>query len=335
MTAPRRPPRLPAATHRPWLPTLLAALVVLVVIGAVVGSQLYWRDLHGSMSHMDQTLEHARQRQQAMISQFSEAQSLLLAQQRHLREAEAALREREAALAARQAAVEARLARDLATHRTRRELREQDEARRLGRELDLGIAALGDPGGADALVEGLEDLTDWAASADMVHGSALRPDLLRALAQTRDLLEAARAAGPEGIAERLRALRARALEVPPEARIHPYGHPRRVGNLGGGAQLTAQLDTAILAAERGDQAMFSLALDTAEAWIGAFYDGSRPEVSDLTAEIADLHRQRVVQDLDPLSRSAAQLRAVLGEIILGDTTPTAGDPAVGVPPSEG
>ena len=90
VTAPRRPPRLPAATRRPWLPTLLAALVVLVVIGAVVGSQLYWRDLHGRMSRMDQTLEHARQRQQAMISQFSEAQSLLLAQQRDLRETEAA-----------------------------------------------------------------------------------------------------------------------------------------------------------------------------------------------------------------------------------------------------
>jgi hypothetical protein len=307
--------------------------VVLVVIGAVVGSQLYWRDLHGSMSRMDQSLEHARQRQQAMISQFSEAQSLLLAQQRHLRETEAVLREREAALAARQAAVEARLARDSATQRTRRELREQDEARRLGRELDLGIAALGDPGGADALGEGLDDLSDWVANAEMVHGSALRLDLLRALAQTRDLLEAARAAGPEGIAERLWGLRARALELPPEARIHRYGDPRRVGNLGGG-QLTAQLDTAILAAERGDQAMFSLALDTAAAWVGAFYDGSRPEVSDLTAEIANLRRQRVVQDLDPLSRAAAHLRAVLGEIILGDTTPTVGDPAVGVPPSE-
>jgi hypothetical protein len=306
-------------------------LVVLVVIGAVVASQSYWLDLRGSMARMDQTLEHARQRQQAMISQFSEAQSLLLAQQRHLQEIEATLRERESALAERHAAVEAALARAQETKRTQQELREQGEARRLARMLERGIAGLAEPDVDPALSDSLEDLSAWVVGADMVSGSPLRPDLLHALAETRDQLDAIRAQGPVRLAERLRELRRQALDLPPDARaLVPWG-PRRATDQGDAGQLTAQLDTALLAVSRGDQTLLALALDTASAWLGAFYDTTRGDVTDLAAQLNDLRRLPVTQDLARVQAAAAHLRAVLGEIIMSAGTAKAADQPDSVP----
>ncbi|MFZ0791618.1 MAG: uroporphyrinogen-III C-methyltransferase, partial [Chromatiaceae bacterium] len=90
--------------------------------------------------------------------------------------------------------------------------------------------------------------------------------------------------------------------------------PGLAGDAGPG-HLGEQIQTAQFALRRGDEPLFRLALDTAGAWIAAFYDPERPEVAAVQREIAALRQLPVRQDIDKPRALAARVRAVLGEMI--------------------
>lgn len=326
-------PRYPRPQRRTglWVPALLSTLALATVIGGISVGHLYWSDLRSSMGRMDQTLDHARERQRQMVEHFSQAQGLLLAQQRRLQEAEEALRLRESELEAQRADLEAARARLALVSASREALAVETRVRELTRRLDRDLLALADPGGLDAVAATLQAITDWAAgspeaapagagppvgrAASPQPGPPLVPALRSALADSRDTLAAAQAADARRLAERVERLGVQATALrpgPPQAA--PGSPPSGLPGSGAG-HLGEQIQTALFALHRGDEALFRLALDTAGAWLAAFYDPARPEVQAVQSELAALRRIPVGQDLGPLRTTLARLRAVLGELI--------------------
>lgn len=311
-----------------WVPALLSTLAVATVIGGIAVGQFYWSDLRSSMGRMDQTLDHARERQRQMVEHFSQAQGLLLAQQRRLQEAEEALRLRESELEAQRADLEAARARLALVSASREALAVETRVRELARRLDRDLLALADPGGLDAVAATLLAITDWAAGSPDAGagppvgaatspqpGPPLVPALRSALADSRDTLAAAQAADARRLAERIERLGVQATTLspgPPQAA--PGSPPSGLPGSGAG-HLGEQIQTALFALHRGDEALFRLAFDTARAWLAAFYDPARPEVQAVQSELAALRRIPVGQDLGPLRTALARLRAVLGELI--------------------
>ena len=301
-----------------WVPALLSALILATVIGAVVVGQFYWSDPRSSMGRMDETLEHARERQRQMVEHFSQAQGLLLAQQRRLQEAEEVLRAREARLEAERADLEDARARLALVSAPREVLEGQSRARKLAWRLDLCLAALADPSGLQSTAETLAAIADWAAGSPLVAGTTLGRALQTALAESRDALAEAQTGGPDQLAERIERLGIQAAGLHPgPVGSAPAGQTPSLAASAGAGHLGEQLQTALFALQRGDEALFRLALDTAGAWLAAFYDPGRPEVQAVQSEIAALHRLPVAQDLKPLRAGLVRVRAVLGELIQG------------------
>ncbi|MGE5153048.1 MAG: uroporphyrinogen-III C-methyltransferase [Bdellovibrio bacteriovorus] len=328
--------RLRSLQSRParlWVPALLSTLILATVIGSIAVGHFYWNELRSSMGRMDQTLGDARERQHQMIEHFSQAQALLMAQQRRIQEAEEALRAREAKLAAEHADLEQARARLALVSASRESLQRQTQARDLARRLDANLAALTDPGGLAATSETLQALTQWASASTLVADSALGPTLSSALADSRDALAQLEASGPAQLARRIERLGVQATGlVPARARPDPRGPGRALSAAAGAGHLGEQLQTALFALHRGDEALFRLALDTATAWLTAFYDPTRPDVQAVQAELAALHRHPVTQDLSPLRAALVRLRAVLGE--LTQTTGDQGEPEADALPSK-
>ncbi|MBS1202482.1 MAG: HemX, putative uroporphyrinogen-III C-methyltransferase [Chromatiaceae bacterium] len=321
---PAWPPAPVAARRRPrrglWLPALLPFLALLTVIGGIAVGHFYWRDLLSSASRMDETLGHARERQLQMVEHFAEAQRLLLAQQRRLQEQEETLRAREAALTAERMSLEETRARLALAAASSKSVVEQIPARELARRLDLSLARLADPGGLESTAETLDAVADWAETSPLVAGSppgpALGPALETALAAARDALAAARADSHDQVAGRLERLGADATGLTPRTAGAGFWSPAPglAGDAGPG-HLGEQIQTALFAVRRGDESLFRLALDTAGAWLAAFYDQERPEVAAVQREIAAVRQLPVRRDLDKPRTSAARVRAVLGEMI--------------------
>jgi len=286
------------------------------VIGGIAVGQYFWSDLRTSMGHMDDTLANARERQRQMLEHFAEAQQLLLAQQQQVREAEEALRAREAALEAERADLKSARERLALASSSRATLAEQARGRELARRLDLNLGALLDPDGVDSAAETLVALSDWAASSPLVSGSPLAPTLLAALSDSKDALAQAQTSGPRQLAERVERVgaKAAALDLPPPSPGTPVPAPGLASQAGAG-HLGAQLEIALFALYRGDEALFRLALDTAGAWLAAFYDPARPEVQAVHSEIGALGRLPVTQGLQPLRTALVRARAVLGELL--------------------
>lgn len=299
-----------------WVPALLSTLALATVIGGIAVAHFYWSDLRSNMGRMDLTLDHARERQRQMVEHFSQAQGLLLAQQRRLQEAEEALRTREAKLEAERADLDAARARLALVSSSREGLEEQTRARNLARRLDRDLIALSDPGALDSTAETLAAVAHWAAESPRVAGSNLAPTLHSALAESRDALADAQTSGPRQLAQRIEQLgiTASGLRSGP-ARPGPTAPSGGLAADAGAGHLGEQLQTALFALHRGDEALFRLALDTASAWLAAFYDPARSEVQAVQSELAALHRLPFTQDLKPLRAWLARLRAVLGEII--------------------
>lgn len=310
-----QPPADRRSPRRLWIPALLSSLALLTVVGGVAVGNFYWNDLRSSMLQMDQTMAHARERQQQMMEHFSQAQRLLLAQQRHLRETEEALRAREARLAAERAAVEDARERIALVARSRQAVEEQTQVRELARRLDLSLADIGDPDGLDSLQESLSAVADWSTQSQLALNSSLTPALHSALADVRVAMNAARAQTPIKLAGRLEQLGAAATRLTP-------GQPVQRGNRAasslardaGAGHLGEQIQTAVFALRRGDETLFRLALDTASAWLAAFYDPGRAEVIAVQTEIVAVRRLPITQDLSALRDSTSRLRAVLGEL---------------------
>lgn len=321
-----------------WVPALVSSLALLTVIGGIAAAQFYWRDLRSSMSRMDQTMRHARDRQQQMVEHFSEAQALLIAQQRHLREQEETLRAGEAALAAERMALEDARARLALAAGSRQVVNDQAQGRELARRLDLSLAGIADPGGLESVAETLDAVANWAAASGIVMGSPLRPTLESALGAARDALASARPEDPVRLADRLERLGADATRLTSGTTEAGSWNPASglSGDAGPG-HLGEQIQTALFALRRGDEALFRLALDTTDAWLAAFYNPARPEVASVREQIAEVRRLTVRQDLDAPKAAAAHVRAVLGEMIQRAKTveqtgddPPGGDSRAGV-----
>ncbi len=314
-----------------WLPALLSSLALLIVIGGIALGQFYWRDLRSSMSRMDQTLAHARARQQQMVEHFAQAQGLLLAQQRRLQEQEEALRARALALAAERTALEeARSHLALVADASGESVEEQTQARELARRLDLSLAGLADPGGLESAAQTLDAVAQWAAASPLVTGSPLRPAMESALTAARDALAAARADAPIRLADRLQRLGMEATRLAPgRAGIGPGAPASELAGGAGPGHLGEQLQTALFALRRGDEPLFRLALDTAEAWLDAFYDPKVREVAAVQEEITAMRLLPIRQDLSGPRVAIARLRAVLGELIQRAKTSPQPDPQAG------
>ena len=320
-TAPRPPSKGPRGHARSrrgglWVPALLSTLALTGVVGGIAVSQFYWRDLRSSMGRMDETLYHARERQRQMMEHFSRAQGLLLAQQQRLQAAEEGLRMREAKLeAARAELEETRVRLGLGTA-TPRGLEAQDRARELAWRLDIHLGTLQDAGGLGPIAETLAAMTDWAAASPQVTDSTLAPALQTALSESREALAQARAAGPHPLARRVEQLggQAAALDPGPET-LGPTEPQSGLAAHAGTGHLGEQLEIALFALHRGDEALFRLALDTAAAWLAAFYDPASPAVQAVQSEIAALRGFPITQELGPLRTGLARVRAVLGELI--------------------
>lgn len=299
----------PAPRRRLRRPALLALVIVLTVIGGIVASQILWQDLRSSMTRMDETLLHARERQREMIEQFAEAQSLLLEQQRHFQQIEADLKAREAVLRAERVALER------AQAQTQARMNERTQGLMLAQRLDQALSDIAEPAGRARLGEVIDALSGWATAAETAIGSAQHTALLDAIAAARARLETASDTGPERLTERLLALSADIADLPlaPARRLVP--DPRRAGRQLGPTELRSQLQTALFALQRGDQALFDLALDTAAAWLQAFYDPSSPKVQALGRDLAELKGSRPRADLGELTSAATHLRALLGELL--------------------
>lgn len=314
MSDPSAPPPRPT---RPGvrLPALLSTLALASVIAGIGVGHYLWRDLRASMSRMDRTLESARARQQEMVEHFSRAQTLLLAQQRKLQEAEEDLRARQAALAAERAALADREARARWVAEPKGALDDRARARDLARRLDLVLAGLADPGGLAAAGETLGQVAQWAGGSSDGPGASLGPALERA----RDALASAGAQAPARLSQRIEALGARIVRLAPgrpRAPV-PYWTPGLAGFAGPG-HLGVQLENALLALHRGDLPMFRLSLDTAAAWLDAFYDPSAPAVAAVRRELLALRGLPVRQDLAAPRAALLGLRAALGKLADGD-----------------
>jgi uncharacterized protein HemX len=314
-----------------WVPALLSTLVLATVIGGIAVGHFYWSDLRSSMGRMEETLDHARERQRQMVGHFSQAQGLLLAQQRRLQEAQEHLRAEEARLDAERAELRAAQARLALISASRASLGQRTEALDLARRLDGSLAALSDPGGLEATAETLKAVADWAAESPLLAGSPLGPALRSALVESRAMLAETQTNGPGQLARRIERLGSQATVLSPgPARPSPAHPPGGLSAGAGAGHLGEQLQTALFALHRGDEALFRLALDTAGAWLAAFYDRALPEVRAVQAELAALHRLPITQDLKPLRAGMTRLRAVLGELVQtagtdGGTTPAPGD----------
>lgn len=306
-----------------WIPALLPSLALATVIGGIAVGHVYWKDLRSSMGRMDETLEHARERQRQMVEHFSQAQGLLLAQQRRLQEVEESLRAREAQLEAERADLEEARARLALVSAPRDVLAEQDRARGLAWRLDLALTALPDPGGLESAAETLAALTDWAAASPLVAGSTLAATVHAALAESRDALAQARTAGAQPLAKRVARLGTEAAVLSPWPMVSTtdISTPGLAVHAGAG-HLCEQLEIALFALHRGDDALFRLALDTASAWLIAFYDPADPAVQGVQSELIELRQVPISRDLNGLRAGLARLRAVLGELI--QTPPTTG-----------
>ena len=320
-TNPGSPPRglrVRPASRRSglWAPALISTLALTLVIGGITVSQFYWSDLRSSMGRMDETVDHARERQRRMVEHFSQAQGLLLAQQQRLQAQEESLRTREAKLDAERAELEETRARLGIASASRAALDEQDRARELAWRLDLGLSALQEPGGLDSISETLAAIADWATASPEVKDSTLAPTLQTALSESQAALAKARGAGPHPLAGRVERLGDQAAALDPGPEAPGPGEPASgLAAHAGAGHLGEQLEIALFALHRGDEALFRLALDTAAAWLAAFYDPADPAVQAVQSEIAALGALPITQELSPLRTGLVRLRAVLGELI--------------------
>lgn len=302
----------PARSKSPrrWLgfPAVLWALVLgSLVAGSAVGYRI-WEDLRSSLSRMDRTLDAARERQRQLVENLARAQALLLEQQEHLREVETGLRAREAALEAERIALADRRDRWLRTHPGGEDPARLSEIRELARRLDLATAGLADADGIEAASETLDQVAGWASRFGIVG----MPALDSALSEARAALAAARSQEPARLAGRIESLKGQMARLPPgpPRAPAPYWPPGPVGS----EPARVQLDTALFALNRADDALFRLSLETAAAWVAAFYDPAEPGVAPIRAELAALRQLSVRPNLAGPRAGLARLRAVLGDL---------------------
>lgn len=295
---------------RPFLglPTILWTLALATLIaGGLVGHRI-WGDLRSSLSRMDRSLDDARERQRQLVENLARAQALIMEQRERLQEVETGLRAREAALEAERIA--------LADQRDR--LRRIDpsggdparlaEMRELSRRLDLAITRLAEAGGIEAASATLGQLEDWASRL----GVADVPALGLGLDEARSALTAALSQEPNRLAGRIESLKGQIARLPPgpPRTPAPYWTPGPAGS----GPVTVQLNTALLALNRGDEPLFRLSIDTAAAWLAALHDSSAPGIAPIRSELAALRQFAVRPDLEGPRASLARLRAVLGDL---------------------
>jgi hypothetical protein len=326
-----RRPRVP-------VPALVALAALVAAAGGIALSQRYWGDLQGSMERMDRSLETARASQRQLALYLAQAQDLLLAQQRHLQESEERLREATAAAAALQSSLEGRQAR-LARLETERG-QSARLARDLAHRLDLTLAGLAEPAGADLAQSILDDLMRWrhpppaqAGGEDPAPGAGA--DLDRALDQLQSALTESRTAPngvwtPARVGQAIQALGGELAELAPQ---HPRLLPPGPTGLAASVHVAGQLQSALIALQRGDQTMYTLSLDAAAAWLGAYYDPSRPQVVASRGRIAELRALPVRQDRTGLRTALARTRAALGEWLV--QAESAGIVEAPAPPASG
>ena len=130
-----------------------------------------------------------------------------------------------------------------------------------------------------------------------------------ALSQARDALADLRSRDPQRLALRLESLVAQAARLPPgkpgvPAPFWPPGPP----GLGASGQLVSLLETARFALARGDRALLGRSLDTAAAWLDAFFDRSDPNVAAVADEIAALRGLSLQPDLSSLREALSRAR---------------------------
>ena len=310
----------PRLTHRPrkplsglLIPALLSTLVLVTVVAGVAVGHFYWSELRTSMVLMDHSLETARLRQKQLVDDMSAAQTNMLAQQRHIQQTEERLRAREAALVTEQAALDDARRRLRLAAETQSILEEGARVRELVRRLDLALAGLSDPDGVQGATRVVDAVADWVPGSDLAADSELADALATTISAARAALSAADQASALELSEQIQRLGADAAKLvrsPAPVTFPPWG----LGT--DAARLNEQIETAAFALRRGDETLFRLALDTASAWLTAFYHSDRPEVMALQTRIAELRDLPIHQDLSAPRMALADLRAVLGELVV-------------------
>lgn len=306
-----------------WIPALLSALALVLVVGGIAVGHYYWTTLRGSMGRMADSMSVARQRQQDLLEQISESQALFATQQARLQEEADALRRREESLATarRQFGLERLTMVGTQTEcgqepaePTPAELR-FTEAARLVEASEQRLSADRNP---DASREALAAAAALIEKVDNPDGSKLRKRIWAA----RDQITAVTAADRKTLAERLDTLRTDASRLRP-ARDKQTSGPRNTVAVS--RNLISQLDAARFALDRGDANLFHQALKTAELWVKTFFDPQRPRTQEVVRGIADLKTQPLTLDFSAASAELKDLGDALQAAAKGeikpDTTP--------------
>lgn len=317
MTPPHPAQRARGARRGLWVPALLSSLMLITVVGGVAVGHFYWTQLRTGMDRMDQRLASAQQQQKQVVADMAAARNKLIAQQRRIQETEERLHAREAALAAEQAALADERTRLKLAADARKILLQGTELRELMRRLDMATAALPDPGGIDGAGEAVSAIAAWIPDSGLVTGTDLSATIARRLNEARDALASADPASSLQLGERLQRLGAGAARLgatAPPGRMPPWDRGAQT------ARLIEQIETAAFALRRGDETLFRLALDTADAWLAAFYDERRNEVAAFSSELAALRRVPIRRDFRPAASALARLRAVLGALSVRELT---------------
>lgn len=322
----------------PWIPLLLSSLALLTIVGGISVGHFYWTSLRSSMGQMADSMSQARERQLALLGQLDRTRALMAEQQERMREELEALKRREDAFAeARRKMLLEREELGMECSRLMRE--EQNRAREALRLLE-----------AARLVENAGERlhrTDGVvlASANLRAARALVMEIETsdgvALIERLDLmltrLEQLEPAGRDALVARLDALRAQAFKSRPGLRSPRQGRrgSRLAGADGAARHLALQLDTAAFALERGDEALFDQATQTAVLWLETFFDTRRADTQRLLAGLRQLGSHQAGIDLaeagEELERLADQLSARESAIESASPDLSSGAPATGVP----
>jgi uncharacterized protein HemX len=327
----------------PWVPVLLVSLGLLTLIGGLSVGDFYWNDLRPDVGRIGANLAQVRDRQRVMMGNFAEAQALLLEQQRHLTAQAQDLRRRE------QAVYEARLEIDAqrvqlaqalqsAAERERQAAKDGGNAEGTGAVPDSAaprIAVAADL--ARTAAEGLsrdDDLETTRAALSLTEALLARSSgdkgnpMRTALAAAKSRLAEVRPVDRAALAERLQAVRERAVGLRPVvARL--LRSNRQVDN-GSTAQqrtddpveqaarsLDRQFQAARLALEAADSASFRTAIQGIDRWLNAFYEPRLPETGAVLTELRTLAGTPIAADVAPLLQALVELGRVLREMAAG------------------
>jgi hypothetical protein len=286
-----------------WVPALLSALAVLIVLGGVAVGQFYWSNLHSTIWHAEASIGRARQSQNALLRN---TQELLGAEQQRLKAQANALAEARKQLKAERAA----LAREReALRRQAAALRAQDAAHLQEAQTLVGKAQQhlgnGKPSAADAAL---------AAARELIAGSTAADALAEHLDQARRRLNAATPAYRGALATRISEVQGQAanLKGRPRQRIGYYGQPWPPDPRDSAtAALVAQLARARFAVERGDAGLYRQAVAAAKLWLAAISGVDEKYKEKLTRGIASLESAGLDPDYGPVTQDLSQLQEAL------------------------